>query len=102
MHFSCLPFRWFLFEKVIEALTAQQIYHRHIEQLQNYAKEHCFIEDADDFDGMISFYHGLGMFIRHRSTVVLKAQWLIDLLKQLITIPNFIEMVRKLNCFTFT
>ena len=93
-----LSFRWFLFEKVIEALTAQHIYHRHLKQLQNYAKEHCFIKDAKDFDGMISFYHGRGMIIKHRSTVVLKAQWLIDLLKQLITIPHFDKMVRKINC----
>ena len=102
MQFSWLSFRWFLFEKVIEALMAQQIYHRLLNQLQSYAKKHCFIEDTDEFDGMISFYHGLGMIIKHRSTVVLKAQWLIDLLKQLITIPHFNEMVRKLNCFTFT
>ena len=87
---------------MIEALIAQQIHHRHIEQLRNDAEKHCFIKDADEFTGMISFYHGLGMIIRHRSTVVLKAQWLIDLLKQLITIPHFDEMVRKLNCFKFT
>ena len=102
VHFSLLSFRWFLFEKVIEALIAQQIYSRHLKQLQSYAKERCFIEDADEFAGMISFYHGLGMIIKHRSTVVLKAQWLIDLLKQLITIPHFDEMVIKVNCFTFT
>ena len=94
--------RWFLFEKVIEALLAQQIYHSNLKQLQSYAKKHCSIEDADEFAGMISFYHGLGMIIKHRSTVVLKAQWLIDLLKQLITIPHFDKMVRKLNCFKFT
>ncbi|XP_020611007.1 uncharacterized protein LOC110049544 [Orbicella faveolata] len=87
-----IPDRWFQFEKVIEALIAQQIYHRHLKQLQSYAKKHCFIEDADEFDGMISFYHGLGMIIKHRSTVVLKAQWLIDLLKQLITIPHSNKM----------
>jgi len=96
-----MSFRWFLFEKVIEALIARQIYHRNLKQLQNYAKKQCFIED-EDFAGMISFYHGLGMIIKHRSTVVLKAQWLIDLLKQLITIPHFDKMVIKLNCFTFT
>ena len=94
--FSLISFRWFLFEKVIETLIAKQIYHRHLEQLQSYAKEHCFIEDADEFAGMISFYHGLGMIIKHRSTVVLKAQWLIDLLKQLITIPHFDKMVIKI------
>jgi len=93
-----LSFRWCLFEKVIEALTAQQIYHRHLKQLQYYAKKHCFIEDADEFAGMISFYHDLGMIIKHRSTVVLKAEWLIDLLKQLITIPHFDKMVRKIYC----
>ena len=87
---------------MIEALLAQQIYHSNLKQLQNYAKKHCFIEDADEFAGMISFYHGLGMIIKHRSTVVLKAQWLIDLLKQLITIPHFDKMVRKLTCFKFT
>ena len=94
--FSLISFRWFLFEKVIETLIAKQIYHRHLEQLQSYAKEHCFIEDADEFAGMISFYHGLGMIIKHRSTVVLKAQWLIDVLKQLITIPHFDKMVIKI------
>ena len=81
---------------MIEALIAQQIYHRHIEELQNYAGKHCFIEDADEFAGMISFYHGLGMIIKHRSTAVLKAQWLIDLLNQLITIPHFDKMVGKI------
>ena len=94
--FSLISFRWFLFEKVVETLIAKQIYHRHLEQLKSYAKEHCFIEDADEFAGMISFYHGLGMIIKHRSTVVLKAQWLIDLLKQLITIPHFDKMVIKI------
>ena len=96
VHFPWLSCRWFLFEKVIEALIEQQIYHRQIEQLQNYAEKNCFIEDADEFAGMISFYHGLGMIIKHRSTVVLKAQWLIDLLNQLITIPHFDKMVGKI------
>ena len=87
---------------MIEALLALQIYHSNLKQLQNYAKKHCFIEDADEFAAMISFYRGLGMIIKHRNTVVLKVQWLIDLLKQLITIPHFDKMVRKLNCFKFT
>ena len=87
---------------MIEALIAQEIYQRDLKQLQSYAKEVCYVEDTDEFDGMISFYHGHGMIIKYRSTVVLKAQWLIDLLKQLITIPHFDKMVIKLNCFTFT
>ena len=82
---------------MIEALIDKQIFHLNLVQLQSYAKKHCFIEDANEFAGMISFYHGLGMIIKHRSTVVLKAQWLIDLLKQLITIPHFGKMVGKKN-----
>ena len=78
---------------MIEALIAKQIFHTNLLQLQSCAKKHCFIDDADEFAGMITFYHGLGMIIKHRSTVVLKAQWLIDLLKQLITIPHFNKMV---------
>lgn len=91
--------RWFLFEKVIEALVAKQIYHRNVQQLEHYARKECFMEDVKEFDSMISFYHGLGMIIKHRSTVVLKAQWLIDLFKQLITIPPFNKQVE--NKFLF-
>ena len=90
-----MPSRWFLFEKVIEALLAKQIYYRNLQQLEHYARKDCFMKDAKEFEAMISFYHGLGMIIKHRSTVVLKAQWLIDLFKQLITIPPFNEQVRK-------
>lgn len=90
-----LPIRWFLFEKVIEALVAKHIYHRNLQQLEHYARKDCFMEDAKEFDSMISFYHGLGMIIKHRSTVVLKAQWLIDLFKQLITIPPFNKQVEN-------
>ena len=90
-----MPSRWFLFEKVIEALVAKQIYHRNLQQLERYARKDCFMEDAKEFESMISFYHGLGMIIKHRSTVVLKAQWLIDLFKQLITIPPFNKQVQK-------
>ena len=86
---------------MIETLIAKQIFYINLVQLRSYAKTYCFIKGADEFAGMISFYHDLGMIIKHRSTVVLKAQWLIDLLKQLIIIPHFNEMVRKLNCFTF-
>ena len=84
-----------MFEKVIEALLAKQIYHRNLQQLKRYARKDCFMKDAGEFESMISFYHGLGMIIKHRSTVVLKAQWLIDLFKQLITIPPFNKQVRK-------
>lgn len=89
--------RWFNFEKIIEALVAKNIYHMQLEQLQTYAKEVCFIEDEEEFNTMVDFYHNLGMIVKHRNTVVLKAQWLIDLFRQLITIPPFDKVVRRIN-----
>ena len=89
--------RWFNFEKVIETLVAENIYHMQLEQLQTYAKEVCFIEDEEEFNTMLNFYHNLGMIVKHRNTVVLKAQWLIDLFRQLITIPPFDKVVRRIN-----
>ena len=89
--------RWFNFEKIIEALVAENIYYMQLEQLQTYAKEVCFIEDEEEFNTMVDFYHNLGMIVKHRNTVVLKAQWLIDLFRQLITIPPFDKVVRRIN-----
>ncbi|RMX41337.1 hypothetical protein pdam_00021646, partial [Pocillopora damicornis] len=84
-----IPVRWFNFEKVIEALVADNVYHTNTVHLQTYAKDVCFIEDDGQFHTMLNFYHDLGMIVKHRSTVILKAQWLIDLFKKLITIPAF-------------
>lgn len=53
------------------------------------------ITNQKDFDAMLDFYDGLGLIVRHGSTVVLRAQWLIDVFKQLITIPCYEEMVRN-------
>ena len=46
---------------------------------------------------MLDFYHDLGKIVKHRSMVVLRAQWLTDVLRQLITIPTFKEKVRNKN-----
>ena len=104
-HDLCIPFcklgpitiffisRWFNFEKVIEALVADNVYHTNTVHLQTYAKDVCFIEDDGQFHTMLNFYHDLGMIVKHRSTVILKAQWLINLFKKLITIPAFKKAV---------
>lgn len=44
---------------------------------------------------MLNFYHDLGVIVKHGHTVVLQAQWLINLFKQLITVPPFNEVVSK-------
>ncbi|XP_022809187.1 uncharacterized protein LOC111346088 isoform X5 [Stylophora pistillata] len=84
-----IPVRWFNFEKVIESLVAENVYHTNIANLQTYAKDVCFIEDDEQFHTMLSFYHDLGMIVRHRNTVILKVQWLVSLFKKLVTIPPF-------------
>ena len=78
---------------MIEALVARNIYHSNVVQLQTFAREICFIEDEDEFHTMLNFYHDLGFIVRHQSTVVLNAQWLIGLFRHLITIPRFEEVV---------
>ena len=44
---------------------------------------------------MVNFYHDLGIIMVHRDTVILSTQWLINLFRQLITIPDSDKMVRN-------
>ena len=83
-----MPSRWLHFEKVVDALVAENINHICVEQLRAHARKVCFVEDRDEFNAMVEFYHNLGMIIKHSGTVILKTEWLIDLFKQLITIPQ--------------
>ena len=83
---------------MVSALVAKNIHCADVNELQIVAKKVCLIEDKNEFDTMLQFYHDLGMIVKHRGTVVLKAQWLIDLFRQLITIPPFEKAVRD-ACF---
>ena len=87
--------RWAHFETVLAESVDQGIHYTTVEQLQTSAREDCLIDDDDEFQTMLNFYHDLGLIIKHRSTVVLEAKWLIDLFKELITITRFDEAVRK-------
>ena len=87
--------RWLHFEKVINALLSEPVYYLGMTKLRTYAKEKYFIDDEEEFTTMVNFYHDLGIIIKHRSTVILSTQWLINLFGQLITIPDFTKMVRK-------
>ena len=60
-------------------------------------QEVCFIEKEDEAGTMLDFYHDLGMIVRHRNTIVLQAQWLIEVFKQLITIRSYNDMVKSKN-----
>ena len=76
-------------------MLSKPVYYLSITKLRTHAKEKCFIHDEEKFTTMVNFYHDLGIIIKHRSTVILSAKWLIDLFGQLITIPDFTKMVRN-------
>ena len=90
-----LLYRWLNFEKVLNALLSKKVYHLNLRELQTYVRDNCFINDEEEFTTMVDFYHDLGIIIKHCSTVIVSAEWLIDLFKQLITIPPFDETVRS-------
>lgn len=87
-----IPIRWFNFEKIIEALVAKGTYHMDFDQLLTVTKKVCEIDDKEEMMAMLNFYHDLGVIVKYGRTVVLQAQWLIDLFKRLITVRPFDEM----------
>ena len=76
---------------------ARQIYHMDLDQLLEVIIQECRIDDEDELTAMLNFYHDLGVIVKHGRTVVLQAQWLIDLFKQLITVKPFDELVSYLG-----
>ena len=76
-------------------MLSKKVYHLNLRKLQTYVKDNCYINDEEEFTTMVDFYHDLGIIIKHCSTVILSAEWLIDLFKQLIIIPPFDETVRS-------
>ena len=81
----------------MEELVAKEIYHMDLDQLTTVTKEVCRIDDEEELKAMLNFYHDLGVIVKHGRTVVLQAQWLIDLFKQLIVVRPFSEAVRCKN-----
>ncbi|XP_067017494.1 uncharacterized protein [Acropora muricata] len=86
-----VPLRWFKFERAVDALVAKQTYFMDLDQLLSVIRQVCQIEDEEEVTAMLNFYHDLGVIVKHGQTVVLQAQWLIDLFRQLITVPPFDE-----------
>ena len=68
-----------------------------LDQLLSVIREFCQIEDEEEVAAMLNFYHDLGVIVKYGQTVVLQAQWLIDLFKQLITVRPFDEVVSVLD-----
>ena len=99
-----LFFRWFNFEKVVQALVATNVFYLKLDQLNVIIRKVCYIEEEDEAATMLDFYHDLGKIVKHNSTVVLQAKWLIDVFKKLITICPFDESVKKIlsSCLHYT
>ena len=91
-HYFSFP-RWFKFERAVDALVAKQTYFMDFDQLLSVIRQICQIEDEEQVTAMLNFYHDLGVIIKHGRTVVLQAQWLIKLFKQVIIVPPFEEAV---------
>ena len=89
--------RWFNFERAVDALVAKQIYFMDLNQLLSIIRQVCHIDDEEEVTAMLNFYHDLGVIVKHGRTVVLQAQWLIDLFKQLITVRPHDEAVSVLD-----
>ena len=68
-----------------------------IDGLVSVIEQVCRIKDEKEVTTMLNFYHDLGVIVKHGQTVVLQAQWLIDLFKQLITVPPFNDAVSVLD-----
>ena len=66
-----------------------------LDKLLTVTRRVCQIEDDAELTAMLNFYHDLGVIVKHGHTVVLQAQWLINLFKQLITVRPFKEVVSK-------
>ena len=66
-----------------------------LDNLLTVTRHVCHIDDVEELTAMLNFYHDLGVIVKHGHTVVLQAQWLIDLFKQLITVRPFEEVVRR-------
>ena len=97
-HYFSFP-RWFKFEKAVDALVALQRYFMNLDELLSVIREVCQIEDKEEVTAMLNFYHDLGEIVKHGQTVVLQAQWLIDLFKQLITVRPFDEGVSVVDYY---
>ena len=68
-----------------------------LDELLSVVRQVCHIKDEEEVTAMLNFYHDLGVIVMHGQTVVLQAQWLIDLFKQLITVRPFDEAVSGID-----
>ena len=74
-------------------MVAANIHYLGLKDLRTIVRKVCFIEDVKEMETMLDFYHDLGIIVKHRNTVILQSQWLIDIFRKLITVAHFNDMV---------
>ena len=70
-----------------------QVFYLSVAKVQQLLRDVCYIADEAEVAALLDFYHDLGVTVWHGETVVLRAQWLIDLFRKLITVRPFDEQV---------
>ncbi|XP_022787935.1 uncharacterized protein LOC111327889 isoform X1 [Stylophora pistillata] len=86
-----LPVKWFNFEKALKSRTEGGTFFLTLEEIHTVAQEECYIEDNEQLDTMLNYFHDLGLIVRFTDIVVLNTQWLVNLFKKLISTCHFEE-----------
>ena len=95
-----LPVKWFNFEKALKNLTTAEKFFLTLDEIRQIAQQECFIDDDDQLDAMLNYYHDLGLIVRFKDTVVLDTQWLANIFKKLISTCPFQEQVCETKSLT--
>ena len=87
----------------VMANLAENITDINVDKLKKIASEVCDINE-EEFDGMLSYYHKLGILIHHGDLVALRSQWLVGQFTKLIVIRHdddqvlFVQMNYSRSC----
>ena len=58
-----------------------------VDELKKIASDVCYINE-EELDGMLRYYHNLGVVILHGDLVVLKREWVAEQFAKLFVIPK--------------
>lgn len=77
-------------------------YHLPLKDLEEIIHKVCFIDEPKEISTMLDFYHDIGVIVKHKDTVVLDTQWLIDLFKEIITIRRYEDQSDQVSNHLYT
>ncbi|PFX19101.1 putative serine/threonine-protein kinase pats1 [Stylophora pistillata] len=92
---QAVPIRWLKFEKAIQTTKEEGRKWIPLQSAKDIASDVCDIVDDDEFSALLNFLHDQRILIHFDDTpnlnkmVVLDVQWLIDVLKEVITVRPY-------------